>query len=173
VVLGRWQSVSSSVSNQWQLAMRSQVVAVSTAMHISIVFKLSEVQQPGTGTVGSIVGLPVTTSVGSGVGGVHSGASTSPSIHEHSSVSMQSLTSSIPPQNDQVRGEFPAQQPTVLKVGAGGAVVVGGSVNSQSVGSSVSIHEHTPADSQSAPFSMTLQNDKVLGEYPVQHPCSE
>jgi hypothetical protein len=83
------------------------------------------------------------------------------------------MTSSIPPQNDHVRGEFPAQHPTESNVGAGGIVVCGGSVGgSHSSGSAVGIHEHTPADSQSAPVSKSLQNENVLGEYPVQHPSS-
>jgi hypothetical protein len=77
------------------------------------------------------------------------------------------------PQYDQVRGEFPAQHPYELKVGAGGAVVVGGSVNVQSSSSPPSIHEHTPADSQSSPLSKSLQNEKVLAEYPVQQPSVE
>jgi hypothetical protein len=74
-------------------------------------------------------------------------------------------------QYDHVRGEFPVQHPGPF-VGAGGVVSVGGSVNSHSSGSSVSIHEHTPADSHSSPVAKSLQNEKVLGEYPVQHPSS-
>jgi hypothetical protein len=104
---------------------------------------------------------------------MHSGASGSPAIHEHSEDVIHSITSSIPPQNDQVRGEFPAQHPTESNVGAGGIVVCGGSVGGwHSSGSFVGIHEHTPADSQSAPVSKSLQNEKVLAEYPVQQPSS-
>jgi len=83
---------------------------------------------------------------------------------------MHISTSSMPEQNDQVRGEFPVQQPTGSKVGAGGAVVVVGGWHSS--GSLVEIHEHTPADSQSSPLSKALQNENVRGEYPVQHPSA-
>jgi hypothetical protein len=65
------------------------------------------------------------------------------------------------PQKVHVRGEFPAQHPLGLKVGAGGAVVDGGSVNLQSSSSPPSTHEHTPANSQSAPLSHLLQKEAV------------
>jgi len=117
------------------------------------------------------VGGPgVVSGVGSGVGGVHPSGS-SVSIHEHSSAAMQSQTSSRAVQKVHVLGEFPAQHPGSGRVGAGGRVFVGGSVGgSHSLGSSVTIHEQTPADSQSAMNSNSLQNEKVRGEYPVQHP---
>ena len=124
--------------------------------------------------VGSSVGWPDGSGVGgvgSGVGGLHSGEYGSPSIHEHSSASMHINTSSILPQYDHVRGEFPVQHPGP-NVGAGGIVADGGSVKTQSSGSSVVIHEHTPADSQSSPVSNVVQYEKVRGEYPVQHPSS-
>jgi len=89
----------------------------------------------------------------------------------HSSAVWHSYGIVNPIQNDHVRGEFPVQHPGPL-VGAGGVVSVGGSVNLHSSGSFVSIHEHTPADSHSSPLSKLLQNEKVIGEYPVQHPSS-
>ena len=57
-------------------------------------------------------------------------------------------------------------------VGAGGIVADGGSVKMQSSGSSVAIHEHTPAFSHFSPVSKSLQKVYVFGEYPVQHPSS-
>jgi len=134
---------------------------------------LCPVQQPASSVGGSVGSPAVVDGVGSGVGGVHSGAYSLPSIHEHSSAIMHAITSSMFIQNDHVRGEFPAQQPTVLNVGAGAIVVCGGSVGGwHSSGSSVTIHEHTPADSHSAPLSIPLQNENVRAEYPVQQPSS-
>jgi len=92
----------------------------------------------------------------------------------HSAASTHIASFSTLEQNDQVRGELPVQHPLPPYVGAGGSVNDGGSVGGEhSSGSSPSIHEHTPADSHSAPLSNSLQNENVRAEYPVQQPSTE
>ena len=129
------------------VSIHSQTDAASQALESSpipaqnvLVDGMSPKQHPGAGAVGSIVGLsvicnvgsivgfPVVSIVGLCVGGAHSGESSSPSIHEHSSAQHPSTS-------------------VVVIVSTGGNVVGGGGVNVQSSSSPPSIHEHTPADS--------------------------
>ena len=97
-------------------------------------------------------------------------------MNEHSSASSHPYWLSLKlEQKDQVFGVFPTQHPgSVLIVGAGGCVVTaGGGVGGlQASGSSVGIHEQTPADSHLSPFSKLEQNELVIPEYPAQHPTS-
>jgi hypothetical protein len=95
--------------------------------------------------------------------------------------------SSIEPQNDHVIGELPVQHPGSAAVGvevghavpAGDGVsgdgvgdTTGGGVNTQSSGSSVTTHEHTPLYSQVPSVTNPEQNELVAPEYPIQHPSS-
>ena len=97
-------------------------------------------------------------------------------MNVHSSATMQAYSFSLSvEQNDHVLGAFPTQHPgSVVIVGAGGCVVTaGGGVGGlQASGSSVGIHEQTPADSHLSPFSKLEQNELVIPEYPAQHPTS-
>jgi hypothetical protein len=72
----------STQSKGLSVTIHSQLAAASQALLLSSIPEQNELvdgespkQHPGAGTVGSIVGLPVTTSVGSGVGRMQASSS--------------------------------------------------------------------------------------------------